>query len=96
MSLHCIADQAESRRLPHGTYWLFLRHGAPVISTDTKNSVLIGNFKTAGARWCRQTDEVFAHDFLGDAECRAVPYGVYDVGRNRGQRCACHSGRRLD
>jgi hypothetical protein len=63
---------------------LFLRHGAPVISTDTKNSVLIGNFKNAGPRWCRQADHVLAHDFPGDAAGRAVPYGVYDVGRNRG------------
>lgn len=66
---------------------LFLRHGAPVISTDTKNSVLIGNFKNPGGRWCRVADEVLAHDFPGDAECRAVPYGVYDVARNRGHVC---------
>lgn len=29
-------------------------------------------------------DEVNAHDFPSDAECRAVPYGVYDVTRNTG------------
>ncbi len=66
---------------------LFLRHGAPVISTDTKNSVLIGNFKNPGPRWCRQADEVLAHDFPGDADCRAVPYGVYELGRNRAHVC---------
>jgi hypothetical protein len=70
---------------------LFLRHGAPVISTDTKNSVLIGNFKNPGGRWCRQADEVLAHDFPGDAECRAIPYGLYDVGRNRGHVCVSTS-----
>jgi len=70
---------------------LFLRHNAPVISTDTKNSVLIGNFKNSGATWCRQADEVLAHDFPGDAECRAIPYGVYDVGRNRGHVCVSTS-----
>jgi len=70
---------------------LFLRHGAPVISTDTKNSVLIGNFKNAGTRWCRRAEHVLAHDFPGDAECRAVPYGVYDVGRNRGHICVSTS-----
>jgi hypothetical protein len=70
---------------------LFLRHQAPVISTDTKNSVLIGNFKNSGARWCRRADEVLAHDFPGDAACRAVPYGVYDVGRNRGHVCVSTS-----
>jgi hypothetical protein len=70
---------------------LFLRAGAPVISTDTKNSVLIGNFKNPGVRWCRQADEVMAHDFPGDADCRAVPYGIYDVGRNRGHVCVATS-----
>jgi Rhodopirellula transposase DDE domain len=69
----------------------FLRAGAPVISTDTKNSVLVGNFKSPGAVWCRKADEVLAHDFPGDAECRAVPYGVYDVGRNRGHVCVATS-----
>jgi hypothetical protein len=24
------------------------------------------------------------HDFTSEAECRAVPFGIYDVGRNRG------------
>jgi hypothetical protein len=69
----------------------FLRAGAPVISTDTKNSVLIGNFKNPGIRWCRQADVVNAHDFPGDAECRAVPYGLYDPGRNRGHVCVSTS-----
>jgi len=66
---------------------LFERTGAPVISVDTKNSVLIGNFKNRGARYCRTADEVLAHDFPSDAECRAVPYGIYDVARNRGHVC---------
>lgn len=63
---------------------LFVRAGAPVISVDTKNSVLIGNFKNRGARYCRAADVVLAHDFPGDAECRAIPYGIYDVAHNRG------------
>ena len=65
----------------------FLRAGAPVISTDTKNGVLIGNFKNPGVRWCRKSDVVNAHDFPGDAEYRAVPYGIYDPGRNHGHVC---------
>jgi Rhodopirellula transposase DDE domain len=69
----------------------FLRAGAPVISTDTKNSVLIGNFKNPGVHWCRQAEVVNAHDFPGDADCRAVPYGVYDPGRNRGHVCVATS-----
>jgi hypothetical protein len=62
----------------------FLCLGAPVVITDTKDSVLIGNFKNPGVRWCRQAGEVLARDIPGDAGRRAVPYGVHDVGRNRG------------
>ena len=65
---------------------LYQRHGAPVISVDTKNSEPIGNFQNKGSNWCRVPEEVNAHDFPGDAECRAIPYGIYDVTRNRGAR----------
>ena len=34
---------------------------------------------------------VNAHDFPQDAECRAVPYGMYDVGRNCGHVCVGNS-----
>lgn len=66
---------------------LFLRRGEPVISVDTKNSELIGNFKNDGRRWCREADPVNAHDFPSDAVCRAIPYGVYDLTHNRGHVC---------
>ena len=66
---------------------LFVRHGAPVISVDTKSSELIGNFKNRGTRWCRQPDVVNARDFPSDAECRAIPYGIYDITNNRGHVC---------
>ena len=66
---------------------LYQRHGAPVISVDTKNSEPIGNFQNKGSNWCRVPEEVNAHDFPGDAECRAIPYGIYDVTRNRGHVC---------
>ncbi len=54
----------------------------PVISVDTKKKELIGNFKNKGACWLRDADEVNAHDFRQDAECLAVPYGVYDLQNN--------------
>jgi hypothetical protein len=62
----------------------FLSAGDPVISVDTKKKELIGNFKNAGRTWRQIPDEVNAHDFLSDAECRAVPYGIYDLAANRG------------
>ena len=62
----------------------FLKAGQPVISVDTKNTELIGNFKNQGTLWRQEADEVSAYDFPGDAECRAIPYGIYDVLHKRG------------
>jgi hypothetical protein len=58
--------------------------GYPVISVDAKKKELIGNFKNPGRVWCRQAEEVNAHDFRDDASGRAVPYGVYDTRHDRG------------
>lgn len=63
---------------------LFVAAGHPVISVDTKKKELIGNFKNQGRTWCREAEEVNVHDFLGEAEGRAVPYGIYDVVHNLG------------
>jgi len=62
----------------------FLRRGWPVISVDTKKKELIGNFKQAGEEWRRRARAVKMYDFPGDAQGKAVPYGIYDVGRNEG------------
>jgi hypothetical protein len=61
-----------------------LETGQPVISVDTKKKELVGNFKNSGQVWCQTADLVDAHDFPQDAVGRAVPYGIYDVGHNRG------------
>jgi hypothetical protein len=62
----------------------FLTAGLPVISVDTKKKEFIGDFKNNGRVWCREATEVNQYDFSTGAECLAVPYGVYDVGKNRG------------
>lgn len=56
----------------------------PIISVDTKKKELVGLFANAGQAWVGDAIEVNAHDFLTDALCRAVPYGIYDVLANRG------------
>ena len=61
-----------------------LDDGQPVISVDTKKKELIGNFKNAGQSWGQSAEVVDAHDFPQDALGRAVPYGIYDLGCNRG------------
>jgi hypothetical protein len=63
---------------------MFTSAGLPVISIDTKKKELIGNFRNPGRAWRRKPVEVNEHDFTSTAECRAVPFGIYDVGRNCG------------
>jgi hypothetical protein len=62
----------------------FLEASLPVISIDTKKTELIGEFMNKGRTWRREAEEVNEHDFPGAAKCRAVPFGIYDVGRNQG------------
>ncbi|AMV24052.1 Rhodopirellula transposase [Gemmata sp. SH-PL17] len=64
----------------------FRAEGWPVLSVDSKKKELIGDFRNAGAVWCRTGAAVNAHDFPSDALCKAVPYGLYDVLGNRGTR----------
>jgi hypothetical protein len=56
-----------------------------VISVDTKKKELVGVFKNAGHRWLPKgkADEVSVHDFPHLGEGKAIPYGAYDIARDR-------------
>lgn len=62
----------------------FLRRKQPVISVDTKKKELVGHFKNGGREWQPKgtPESVLVHDFPDDATGKAIPYGVYDMGRN--------------
>jgi hypothetical protein len=62
----------------------FSASGLPIISVDTKKKELIGNFRNKGKLWCKKADEVDEHDFPSAAECRSVPFGIYELARNKG------------
>jgi len=64
----------------------YLREKRPVISVDTKKKELIGNFKNTGQEWrkSKQPVEVNVYDFPSLAIGKAVPYGIYDIGKNEG------------
>ena len=64
----------------------FLKQGQPVISVDTKKKELVGDFKNVGRELRRKGDpeKVRVHDFVIPELGRVTPYGVYDVGQNRG------------
>jgi hypothetical protein len=61
----------------------FADAGLPIVSMDGKKKELIGNFRNHGVAWCSKAERVNTYDFIHDAQCRATPYGVYDVNRNR-------------
>jgi hypothetical protein len=62
-----------------------LEAGNPAISVDTKKKELVGNYRNAGQEWLPQgkPTEVNVYDFIGELG-KAVPYGVYDIGKNEG------------
>jgi hypothetical protein len=64
---------------------MFRRNGEPVISVDTKKKELVGAFKNAGRRWLPKgaAEETLVHDFPHLGEGKAIPYGAYDIARNR-------------
>ncbi len=64
----------------------FQREGNPVLSVDTKKKERVGNFKNAGRTWRRKGKPygVNIYDFPTLGEGTAIPYGAYDVTRNRG------------
>jgi transposase len=72
----------------------FLSAGDPVISVDCKKKELIGEFKNNGREWTlvEHPEEVGVYDFIDKTNActgrstrgKAAPYGVYDIGNNRG------------
>ena len=63
-----------------------LARGWPVVSVDTKKKELVGNFGNQGRQWRRKGtgERVKGHDFPDPSVPRAYPYGIYDLGENRG------------
>ena len=62
-----------------------IRTGDPVISVDTKKKELIGEFRNVGRTWRPRGEpvKVNMHDFPHLGRGKAVPYGAYDLARNR-------------
>jgi hypothetical protein len=63
-----------------------LAQGLPVVSVDTKKKELGGTYKNGGQEWQPKgtPEPVNVHDFPDPALGKAIPYGIYDVGRNAG------------
>jgi hypothetical protein len=70
----------------HETASVFQKRGEPGISLDTKKKELIGNYKNGGREWAPKgaPRAVKVPDFLDKQLGKAIPYGVYDIAKNRG------------
>jgi len=79
-------DRDEQFRYINSHVSKFLRTKNPVISVDTKKKELIGKCKNNGQEWKMKDNstEVLSHDFPDPKVPKAVPYGVYDIGKNTG------------
>lgn len=64
----------------------FIAEGQPVISVDAKKKELIGEYKNNGREYRPQgrPESVNVYDFIDPEQGKATPYGVYDVGANKG------------
>jgi hypothetical protein len=64
----------------------FQKLGNPTISVDTKKKENIGNFKNQGREYRKKCNpvEVNTHDFPDKKLGKVAPYGVYDIGKNKG------------
>jgi hypothetical protein len=64
----------------------FQQRGDPVISVDTKKKEIIGNYKNNGRAWSPRgkPKDVKVYDFIDKKLGKAIPYGVYDITKNRG------------
>jgi len=64
----------------------FQRRGEPVISVDAKKKELVGDYANKGQEWQPKGEPVpvEVYDFADKKRGKVAPYGVYDVGANRG------------
>ena len=55
-----------------------------IISVDTKNKEMIGNFKNEGKVWSNKEIPVNDHDFPSYSKGKAIPYCIYNIRKNSG------------
>lgn len=79
-------DRDQQFRYINGQVRRHIARGEPVVSVDTKKKELIGEYKNGGREWRPRGDpeQVKTHDFIDPKQGKAIPYGIYDLSRNRG------------
>jgi hypothetical protein len=79
-------DPDRDRQMRYLARWrrAYQKAGFPVISVDTKQRELIGNFKNPGRTWRQTRLDVLESDYPSEAEGVAIRYGIYDLTRDEG------------
>lgn len=64
----------------------FQKNDCPTISVDTKKKENIGNYKNNGKEHNHKgkPEKVSTYDFIDKKLGKVAPYGVYDIGKNKG------------
>lgn len=62
------------------------KEGQPTISVDTKKKELVGEYKNSGKEFEKKSQpvKVNTHDFPDKRLGKVAPYGIYDIGKNKG------------
>lgn len=65
---------------------MFQKCNSPTLSVDTKKKENIGNYKNNGKEYSKKKnpEKVNGHDFPNKKLGKVSPYGVYDIGKNKG------------
>ncbi len=81
-----VPDRDAQFRHINATVEEFLARGLPVVSVDAKKKEPIGDFARPGRTYRPRGTPIIApdHDFLDLDAPIAIPYGVYDLGRDSG------------
>ena len=79
-------DRDEQFRYISSSVSDFQSRGQPTISVDTKKKENIGEYKNGGQELCQKGEpvKVNSHDFPDKRLGKVVPYGIYDIGKNKG------------
>jgi hypothetical protein len=79
-------DRDEQFKYIEKSCQLALEDMQPVLSVETKKKELIGNYLNKGSQWrkSKDPDEVNVYDFPDLNVPKAIPYGIYDIGLNKG------------
>lgn len=79
-------DRDSQFKFINETVKFFQKRRQPVISIDAKKKELIGRFSNGGREFqpSGQPEEVETYDFPSIAAGKGIPYGVYDMTKNKG------------